>query len=238
MLQFRGRYGAKLFDSELQQSGVTRQEYVMKLQRALTIQSSRKEHVEIPGTVGPETVRAYYEANKSRFRRPERVNFRLILVSVDAKATKEVEQQAKKKAEGLHAKLKAGADFGELAGEFSEDMYRVKGGDVGWMHKGSIDKEFEPIVFSLPVGHYTGPFRSSLGFSIVKVEARDQAKDMSLAEVRDKLQLQLSAQTTNRLQQAWDSELKKNAKIEILASAKALPSVGTAVLKVPLRSSH
>lgn len=216
MLRTRRRYGAKAFDADLRAGGMSRQQYVEKLQRAMTIQRARKEHVELQARVGPKVVRAYYEINKSRFRRPERARFRLILVAVEPHASKEVEQQARKKANDLYAQLKAGKDFADLAYQFSDDLYRVKGGDVGWMHKGSMDPEFEPIALSLPIGQFTAPFRTPLGYSILKVEAREPAKDMSFVEMRDKLKAQLTALKSRQLQQDWEADLKKNARIEIL----------------------
>jgi len=214
--RIRLKYGAQVFDADLQQSGVSRRQYVQRLQRALTIREVRKQHVDIPSRVGPREVRAYYEGNLNRFHRPERVHFRLILVAVEPNASEDTEQQAKKKAAGLYAQLKEGKDFGDLAYEFSDDVYRATGGDVGWMHKGSMDAEFEPIALTLPIGQFTAPFRTSLGFSIMKVETREASRVMTFAEVHDRLKMQLTAIKSKQLQQAWEGELKKNARIEMV----------------------
>jgi parvulin-like peptidyl-prolyl isomerase len=228
MLRFRRRYGPQKFDAELRQSKMSRHAYVVKFQRTLTIQQARKQHVEIPSKVGLQATRAFYESNKNRFHRPERVRFRLILVAVAPKAPTQAEQQAKKKADDLYAQLKGGKDFGDLASEVSDDMYRAMGGDVGWMHKGGVDAEFDPIAFSLPVGQFTAPFRTTQGFNLMKVEGREPAKDMSFEEVRDKLQAQLTMQKSNQLQQDWEASLKKSARVEIVdksAGASALDPV-------------
>lgn len=225
MFARRRRYGAKAFDTGLRQDGLSRRQYAQKLQRALTIQRARREHVELPAQVGPKAVRAYYDANQNRFRRPERVHFRLILVAVDKNASKDAEQQAKKKADVLYAQLQAGKDFAEIAWQSSDDMYRVKGGDVGWMHKGSLDPEFEPLAFTVPVGQATAPFRTPLGYSIMKVEEREPAREMSFAEVRGKLKLQLESLKAKQLSEAWEEHLKTNAKIEVLdKSADSSPT--------------
>ena len=221
MFRIRRRYGARAFDAQLRATRLSRQQYLKKLQRVITIQRARKEHVELPSRVDAKAVHDYYAANTSRFQQPERVRVRLILVSVDDQAPPEVERQAKKKADDLYAQLKAHKDFADLASQFSDDMYRVRGGDVGWMHKGTMDKEFEPIAFSLPVGQFTEPFRTSLGYSILKVEARESATMVGFEEIRDKLKAQLQQLKAKQLRETWETALKKNARVEIV---KAGPS--------------
>jgi peptidyl-prolyl cis-trans isomerase C len=216
VLRSRHVYGAQAFDANLLQSGMSRRQYAEKLQRTLTIQQARKEHVEGPAHISPEEVRAYFDNNPKRFFRPERVRFRLILVAVESNASKEVEDQRRKKAGDLYAQLKAGKDFGDVAYAQSDDVYSVMGGDVGWMHKGSMDPEFEPIALSLPIGQFTAPFRTPLGYSILKVEAREPAREISFEEIRDKLGAQLTALKAKQLEQAWEGEMKKDATIEIL----------------------
>ncbi len=228
VLGFRRRYGPPAFDADLRRRGLSRAQYIRKVQRALTIQSARQEHVEAPAQVTTDAVRAYYEANRQRFRRPESAHIRLILVAVEPNSSPEVERAAKEKAGDLYAQLQAGRDFAKLAEDFSEDIYRGRGGDVGWMHKGSMDPEFEPIAFSLPVGQFTAPFRTPLGYSILKVEERAPARDMSFAEIQDKLKLQLTRQRSRQLQQAWEADLKRNARIEMVDKNAGLPAVGGA----------
>ena len=59
----------------------------------------------------------------------------------------------KKQAEDLLAKVKAGADFSQLATKFSEDeTSRVKGGDLDFFPKGQMVPEFDKAAFALQVG--------------------------------------------------------------------------------------
>lgn len=215
MLHVRKLCGPADFDAGLRMRGIGRDEYTRILQRRLSIDALNKQRSAAPAKVTVAEARAFFDSNRGRFHRPDRVRVRLILAEVAQNAKPEEEKAAKKKADDVYAKLKAGADFAELAAKYSDDEYRFHGGDVGWMHKGSMDPEFEPLAFSLPIGQVTEPFRTPPGYSIMRVEEREPAKDLSFDEVRDKLIQQLTAQKTKKLQQSWEEALKKNARIEI-----------------------
>jgi len=229
MLHVRRLCGPAEFDAGLRMRGLSRDQYTRILQRSLTVQAATRKHVELAAKVTPAEAHAFFETNRSRFHRPDRVRIRLILVAVDQKAAPEVEQAAKKKADDIYAKLKAGTDFADLASDVSEDEYRFKGGDVGWMHKGSMDADFEPLAFSLPIGQITAPFRTPPGYSIMRVDAREPAKDLTYEEVREKLMAQLTIQKSKQLQQAWEVALKKNARIEIIGSGQAVQAAAMPV---------
>lgn len=93
----------------------------------------------------------------------EQVWARHILVSDSAQALAIIER------------LKAGEDFGQLAGEFSEDTgSAVAGGDLGWFGKGAMVAEFETAVFALQKsGDFTlEPVQSQFGYHIIQLIAK------------------------------------------------------------------
>jgi peptidyl-prolyl cis-trans isomerase D len=49
--------------------------------------------------------------------------------------------------------VKAGADFGQLAVQFSEGPSAIKGGDLGWFGEGSMVPEFNEVCFSSKKGN-------------------------------------------------------------------------------------
>jgi PPIC-type PPIASE domain/SurA N-terminal domain len=216
MFRVRHACGTKEFDAGLKMKGITRAQYTRMLQHDMTIERAKKQHGNSSAKVTPAEVQAYYSSNPGRFLRPDRARIRLILVAVEQNATADAEKQARKKADGLYAQLQSGKDFGELAEEASDDMYRVKGGDIGWMHKGSFDPEFESLAFSLPVGQVTPPFRTTPGFSIMRVDAREPAKQLSFDEVRDTLTAQLVAKKSKEQKQQWEAGLRRGARVAIL----------------------
>jgi len=74
------------------------------------------------------------------------------------------------KATDAYKLLLAGADFGVIAEEFSEDENsRRKGGMLGRIRRGETIEDFEAIVFKLKPGAVSQPFATRLGYHIVEV---------------------------------------------------------------------
>lgn len=140
-------------------------------------------------------VKAYYESHLSDFGTPaaqRRASH--ILIKVDEKAPAKDIEAAKKKAEELYAKIKAGADFAAVAKANSEDSSAVQGGDLGWFERNRMVKPFGDAVFDTckAVGDVVGPVQSQFGFHIVKltgIGGQPKPFDEVKAQVRQTLLL-------------------------------------------------
>ncbi len=88
------------------------------------------------------------------------------------KQVEEYNTNAKKEAESLLARVKAGEDFGALAKEFSEDPgSKDKGGELDFVKKGTFVPEFDDTVFSddLKPGQVKDSIiETSYGYHIIK----------------------------------------------------------------------
>jgi len=77
---------------------------------------------------------------------------------------------AKRKAEMLLQKIKDGADFYEIAKEYSDDeKSAARGGMLGFIRRGDLLKSFEDVVFSVDEGEVSDVIETPLGFHIVKI---------------------------------------------------------------------
>jgi foldase protein PrsA len=76
---------------------------------------------------------------------------------------------AKKKAEELMSKIKAGGDFTALAKENSQDSTASAGGDLGFFGKGKMVPEFEQAAFALKAGQTSEIIKTVYGYHIIKV---------------------------------------------------------------------
>lgn len=216
----RARYGARAFDGSLREHRITTQEYLRKLQRHLTIRSEVARHVNAPSVVSETAVRLYYNGNRDRFVRPERVRARMILIRIGGPGA-QAERDARQMADSLHEQLTSGKDFAGLAARYSDDMSRARGGDIGWIHRGSADPELENAVFRLPAGQFSAPVRIQPGFALVKAEAREARRQLTYAEVRGGLKAQLEQKRQEEARRAWIAGLKKGARIQVLTGPAA-----------------
>jgi parvulin-like peptidyl-prolyl isomerase len=222
--RIRTKFGAQAFNDSLKNSGLTLAKYQRELQRRMTIQRLFERKVARPSRYSEAALLAYYRQNKQKFQRPEQVHARLFLASIEKNAKPEQERAAKDKVDMVYAELKAGKDFGLLAEQYSDDFYKVKGGDLGWTHRGRLEPVFEKVAFNLPVGKFSEPFRTEYGYNLMKVEGKEAAKQMTFADVKAGLKRDLEAEKMAELRSALVAELRKGATVEILDPTGPLPA--------------
>lgn len=149
--------------------------------------------------VSDEKLKKFYEDAIKGLPPEEEAHARHILVPEEADAKKVVER------------LKAGEDFGKVAGEVSKDPGSGKeGGDLGWFTKDRMVKEFADAAFALKPGEVSAPVKSQFGWHIIKLEARRNKPAPALADVKD----ELSSYMQKKAQQDLILKLRSEAKIE------------------------
>ncbi|HHJ18113.1 MAG TPA: molecular chaperone SurA [Gammaproteobacteria bacterium] len=92
-----------------------------------------------------------------------------ILVSIPEAASPEQIQEARKRAEDILARLRAGADFGQMAAAESDGQQALNGGDLGWRKTGQLPSFFSAVVGQLKRGQLSEPIHSPSGFHIIKI---------------------------------------------------------------------
>ena len=71
-----------------------------------------------------------------------------------------VQDEARRKLEGLRERIVNGADFGDLARQYSDDGTSSRGGDLGWLYPGDTVPDFERAMIALEPGQLSQPVRS------------------------------------------------------------------------------
>ncbi len=139
--------------------------------------------------------RVLEQVQKTVPERAEQVHARHILVDT------------RERAEALLGQIQAGADFAQLARQYSQDeSTRDAGGDLGWFPRGVLlAPEVEEVAFSLQAGQVGPVVQSRFGFHIVQTLERKQDEVIS-PEHRQLLQ--------DRAVQSWLESLWKQAVIE------------------------
>jgi len=80
--------------------------------------------------------------------------------------------EARERLEKLRERILAGADFGEIAKQQSEDSSAAKGGDLGWVAPGDTVPEFEKVMNALKDKEVSQPIQTPFGWHLVQVLER------------------------------------------------------------------
>jgi len=165
--------------------------------------------------VSDEEVKAYYEANKKKFMRPEARRLKHILISVKPEATAEEWKTKKARAQEVIDKINAGQDISAVAADYSDGPYRDKGGDLGLVHRGRLYPTLEKEVFQLEPGRLSGIIETIYGYHVVRVEAVKPPEQLSLEDVYEKVQKELTEKNEKQIHEALTARLKAAARIEV-----------------------
>ena len=74
----------------------------------------------------------------------------------------------------IKEKIQAGADFADMAREFSSCPSGRNGGDLGQFGRGQMVPEFDAVVFSAPLNEVQGPVRTQFGYHLLEVTSRSE----------------------------------------------------------------
>lgn len=208
--------GKSEFKRILKERGITEKQYEKNLERTFLAEDVKKSETVDKVVTTPEEVKAYYEKNKADFVRPEARRIRHILISVDPGSSDEDRARKRAVAEDVVRKARSGEDFAQLAWDFSDDPYRVKGGDFGLIHSGRLDPELDKVVFSLVPGNISDPTETIYGYHVIKVEEVKGKEQLNLEDVAQKIEKMIREGKLKALQESFMGGLKAKAKIEVL----------------------
>lgn len=201
----RGRFRSKKdYKKALKDAGITEDQLRERAAKAILVEANIRKNIIEPARVSDEALKDYYNKNTSKFKQPESARLRIISVLDENKGKEAL------------AKIKAGEDFGDVAARMSEDNYRIKGGDIGYVHKGRILPELEDAAFKMKPGEISGLIKAEGMWFIIKLEDLKPANQMTFEESKTKLKQDLENKNAAELKEKWLADLHAKAKIEVL----------------------
>jgi peptidyl-prolyl cis-trans isomerase C len=208
--------GKEKFKGALKRAGLTEKQYIEILKKKHHVKQIVQLEVKDKAVVTDKEVYAYYEMKKKTFIRPEARKLKHILISVKPSATVEERNQRKQKAWEVMERIQAGEDMSAAAWGYSDGPYRVKGGDIGLVHKGRLNPELEKAVFDLELGRLSGIIETIYGYHLVRVEEIKAPEQLTLDDVYPKIKKALTQRKEKQLQDALTASLWAKARIEML----------------------
>ena len=118
-------------------------------------------------------------------------------------------------ADDLYRQLLDGADFAEMAIEYSEDPgSALNGGDLGWTSGTEFVPAFQTAMAAAATGEISPPFESQYGWHILEVQERRE-QDMSQEARRNMAMQILHGRRFEEELEKWVKELRDEAFVEV-----------------------
>jgi len=203
----------KLIDREIlileaEKAGIDKREDVMRkieeCRRGVILEAFISEIMAGKDEVTDEEAKKYYDEHKEEFQLGERIRVRHIVV-------KTLEE-----AQFFSRRLERGEDFAELARKYSISPAAKWGGDLGYIQRGQVGKEFEKAAFSLKKpGDISDIVKTTFGYHIIKLEDRKPPQQLSFEEVKDKIKNRLKEEKRSKILEEYLKKAKKSYKIEV-----------------------
>jgi len=232
------------FQKNLQASGLTVDDLKREIRRELSIQKLLNREVTSKIVITDADIAAFYASHKAQFDVPE-MQYHIAQIVVTPYPDPGIHNrkssdattlaQAKAKVAMLEAKLASGADFAQLAMDYSENSSGQNGGDLGFIPESSLNQTnsaMKKAVLALKPGQVSQPILLKDGYHIIKLIAKEQAgqRPLSDPQVQQSIRQTLESRREELLRAAYLTSSRDRARVvnylarEILESAGKLPA--------------
>jgi peptidyl-prolyl cis-trans isomerase C len=197
----------ELLLQEAREKGLDKDEKILadveRIKKGLIISALMEALCEGKDVVSDEEVASYYRENKEEFFL-EKVRVRHIMVKTFAEAQK------------IKQMLEEGADFISLAKRYSISPSREQGGDLGYIERGKVGKEFEQTAFALKKrGELSDIVKAELGYHIIRLEDKIGPRQRTFPEVQEEIRNRLRNKKREKILAAHLHDLREGAQIII-----------------------
>jgi peptidyl-prolyl cis-trans isomerase SurA len=228
------------FQQELSRRTLTAADMREGLRREMLAQKLIDREVTSKISVTDQEIADFHKANIGQFNRSEDAYRIAQLVITPQREPQQVNrsgndagtpQEAAAKAQAMMERLKQGAQFSELAADFSEDPQSAqRGGDLGFVPVSALQKAPPPLrdaVLKATPGTVNAVTMNGV-YTIVLVVAKEPAgqRDPSMPEVREGITNTLKSRKGQVLQAAYISSLRNNVVVVNLLAQQLLASQG------------
>lgn len=201
------------FIEALAEAGLTMNKFMELREKQLVVQYMRSQQSRSIPPPTPREVEEYYRSNSSDFREPGRINISTITLpkfSGESGVTIETQRAL---AEDIRQRVQGGASFAELARRHSKDSRADGGGAWGWVDRSTLNPRIYEIAQSLQTGGVSGVIEDQAAFILIKLDARQDGALKPLEEVRSNIELRITSEKRQELEQRWLERLRERATI-------------------------
>jgi len=124
-------------------------------------------------------------------------------------------REAMEQIRDIHEQLVEGADFAELAKEYSDDISSSNlGGDMGWFSTMAFGERMDQTLESLQDGEFSEPFQTEAGWHIIERLSKRE-KDVTVESIRNSARANLQQQKMDIEVEQFLQQLRDESFVEI-----------------------
>jgi peptidyl-prolyl cis-trans isomerase SurA len=239
------------FQRQLKARGMSVDDLKRDLRRQLSIQKLLNREVAAKITITDQDVVDFYNSNLNQFNVAE-PQYRISQIVITPRKDVQVrnrknddatnEAEAQRKAKMIMDKLNSGADFAQLAMDYSEDVNTTSnGGDLGYIPESSLnqaDPALKKLVMSLKPGQVSQPIVLKDNVRILKLVAREAAGQRGIndPQVQQTIRDTLRDRKEQLLRAAYLAVARDEAKVtnylaeQVVETAGKLPDAAKSTL--------
>lgn len=199
--------------SSLKKEGFTLDEYKKKLAEQIILSRVVSQEVRNKIVFSDSEIAEYIEKSKDTLITDDAYRIRQIFFRKPKSPSDSDRKTMEEKAGTVYQQIKAGENFASLAQKHSEDPSGKAGGDLGFIKKGQMAKEFTDVLSQMKAGDISQPFWTDMGLHIIKLE--EKIEKQSAAAIKESAKNKLLEQRFSEKYKHWLRELRETAYIEI-----------------------
>ena len=239
--EFKSPYTEDEFQRQLKERGVTVDDLKNTVRRELSIQKLINREVVSKVTISDQDIADFYNANRPQFNVAE-PQYRIAQIVVTPRKEPQIrnrknddatnEAEAQRKVKMLVDRLNSGADFSQLAMDYSEDMNSAAtGGDLGYVPESSLnqsDPALKKLVLGLKAGQVSPPIILKDSIRILKLVTREAPglRGLSDPQVQQSIRDTLRNRKEQLLRAAYLAVARDEARINNYLAQQVLESNG------------
>jgi peptidyl-prolyl cis-trans isomerase C len=212
----RNRFSSdQQLEEALDKTGLSLTQLRLQFEQDLAIRQVLEEQVIRNIKVADREIREFYDHNPNLFKTPAMVKASHLFIEAGPEATKKERKQAVALIRDIQEKLAEGAEFAEMAIDYSLCPTSENGGDLGYFEKDKMIKGFAEEAFALNPGEISDIVRTSQGYHLIKVDDRQPKMKLAFEDVKEKLLQNLKIEKSKQEMKAYLKTLRDFAEVEI-----------------------
>ncbi len=197
---------------ELSRQGIDYEQWLKQLEENFLRQALIFTEVDRSLVLDDSEIVNYYKGHPEEFIEPEQYTIRAIYFSSEHRDREEIQSLRRE----VEAKLRAGEDFSQLAGEYADSPLRENKGDLGTFKKGELDRTIQDAVAKLKPGELTPWLEARGGWYLVKLEEKKDSRLRSFEEVKQEIEEKIFAQKRSVKLREFLKQIREKSYIKIL----------------------